>query len=197
MFCAQCGQWLADGEAACPRCGAPAHGTAVGPLPAAGPAASAPPPPLRYGGFWRRLGTFVVDSLVMFFPAAIVRVLFGEDAWGMEPVRDFGNAARAVLVNAGLWWLYCALLESSPARGTLGQQLMNLRVCDDRLRRVSFGRATARHFAQYLSAATLGIGYLVNLWTKKRQTLHDLAAGCVLARAESLPGPAPGTGDHP
>lgn len=192
MFCAQCGQWVADGETACPRCGAPAHGTAIGPLPAA--AAAPPAPPVVFGGFWRRFGTFVVDSLVMFFPSAIVRVLFGEDAWGMEPVRDFGNAARAMLVNAGLWWLYCATLESSAARGTLGQQLMNLRVCDDRLRRVSFARATARHLAQYLSALLLGIGYLVNLWTKKRQTLHDLAAGCVLARAESLPAPGPAQG---
>ena len=100
----------------------------------------------------------------------------------------------ALLVNAGIGWLYCALLESSPAQGTLGQQLMNLRVCDDRLRRVSFARATGRHVAQYLSALTLGLGYLVNLWTKKRQTLHDLAAGCVLARAEALPAAGPASG---
>lgn len=186
MFCAQCGQWLADGEAACPRCGSPAHGTAIGPLPEA--AAPAPePPPVRYAGFWRRFATMIVDSLVLFFPTAIVRVVSGGDAWGMGARWGDPDALRAGLANLVIWWLYCALLESSRGQGTLGQQLLGIRVCDDRLRRISFGRATGRYAAQWVSVLTCGIGYLVNLWTRKRQTLHDLAAGCVLARAESLP----------
>lgn len=197
MFCAQCGQWLADGDAACPRCGSPAHGTAIGPLPEAAAPAAPPPPPVRYAGFWRRFATMIVDGLVLFFPTAIVRVVMGGDAWGFGGQWDDPAVLRAGLFNLVLWWLYCALLESSRAQGTLGQQLLGIRVCDDRLRRISFGRATGRYAAQWVSALTCGLGYLVNLWTRKRQTLHDLAAGCLLARADSLPDAATAPGSRP
>lgn len=191
MYCVQCGQWVADGETACPRCGTAVHGTAIGPLPAAPAPAAAPVPELRYGGFWRRLATGIVDGIVLFFPFAIVRVLMGGDVWGAGGLWA-NDAWRWSLVNGLLGWLYCALLESSPAQGTLGQQLLGLRVCNYRLGRVGFGRATGRHFGQVLSALTCGLGYLVQLFTKRRQTLHDLIAGCVLVRADSLPPePAP------
>ena len=63
-----------------------------------------------------------------------------------------------------------------------------------RASRISFGRATGRYAAQWVSALLCGLGYLLNLWTRRRQTLHDLAAGCLLARAQALPEgpPAPG-----
>jgi len=196
MFCAQCGQWLAEGDAACPRCGSPAHGTAIAPLPAGATVAAPAPPPVRYAGFWRRFATMIVDGTVLFFPAAIVRVVMGGDAWGLVTPLGEPAALRAGLLNVLLGWLYCALFESSRTQGTLGQQLLGIRVCDDRLRRISFGRATGRHAAQWVSALLCGLGYLVNLWTRKRQTLHDLAAGCLLARAETLPD-ATGAGDRP
>lgn len=197
MFCAQCGQWVADGESACGRCGAPVHGVAFGPLPVAPAAgqseAAEPPVPVVPAGFWRRFATMIVDGLVLFFPTAIVRVLLGDEWFGAGENWDTSNALVALAVNAGIWWLYCAGLESSGAQGTLGQQLLGIRVCDTRLRRITFLRATARFLAQLLSALTCGLGYLLNLWTKRRQTLHDLIAGCVLARGESLPAmrPAP------
>lgn len=191
MSCAQCGQWLADGDVRCPRCGAPAHGAAIGPLPGAAVPAAAPAAPARYAGFWRRFWTGVVDALVLFFPAAIVRVLSGADASDLQTAWSQPALLRAEAINLLLYWLYCALLESSRAQGTLGQQLLGLRVCDDRLQRISFVRASGRFWGQFLSAFTCGIGYLLNLWTRKRQTLHDLAAGCVLVRAEP-PDPAPG-----
>lgn len=197
MFCSQCGQWLDDGAPACGRCGAPAHGTAIGPLPAAAAAAAPAPPPVRYAGFWRRFGTLLVDGIVLFFPFAIVRVVLGLDALGTE--NDYENAAywRATFVNILLWGLYCTLLESSAAQGTLGQQLLDIRVCDDRLRRISLLRACWRFVAQWFSILTCGLGYLVNLWTRKRQTLHDLVSGCELARAGSLPAAAPPAGGNP
>jgi uncharacterized RDD family membrane protein YckC len=193
MDCAQCGQWIADGESACSRCGAPAHGAAVGAFAATADAvAAAPGPAIRYAGFWRRFWTGLVDGLVMFFPSAIVRVLFGENVLSTaNPLTD-PAAMRGAIVNLLLYWLYCALLESSGAQGTLGQQLLGLRVRDVQLRRISFVRATARHFSQWLSLFTCCVGYLLNLWTGKRQTLHDLVAGCVIARADSLPDAAPG-----
>ena len=58
-------------------------------------------------------------------------------------------------------------------------------------RRISFARATARYFGQILSALICGVGYLFNLWTSRRQMLHDLIAGCVIVRPDRMPQPAP------
>lgn len=195
MFCAQCGQWVADDDSACGRCGAAVSGTAIGPLPAAPVNAPAPAEaPVRFAGFWRRFATLWVDALVLFFPTAIVRVILGGEVFGPDNPWTNPQALRWTVVNLGLWWLYCAALESSAAQGTLGQQLLGLRVCDDRLGRISFLRATARFLAQWLSVFTCGLGYLVNLFTRRRQTLHDLVAGCVIARAATLPAAVPAHG---
>ena len=101
-----------------------------------------------------------------------------------------GLSVTTLAITSAISWLYSALLESSHWRGTLGQQLLGLRVDDGQGQRISFARASARHFAEYLSAALCGGGYLFNLWTPRRQTLHDMVAGCVLTvpGREAIPG---------
>jgi uncharacterized RDD family membrane protein YckC len=124
----------------------------------------------------------LVDVLVLFFPVTILRVSAGmPPPWSPQPMKDgqLGLYLTVFAITTGLTWLYCALLESSRWRGTLGQQLLGMRIGDGRARRISFGRATGRYFAAYLSVVLCGLGYLFNLWTPRRQTLHDMVAGCV------------------
>ena len=73
------------------------------------------------------------------------------------------------------------------ARGTLGMQVMDLHLTDLNGDQVSFGRAAGRYLATILSIVTFGIGYLMQLFTSRRQTLHDVVAGTVVVR----PRPAP------
>ena len=132
-----------------------------------------------------------IDGIVLFFPQAIARVALN------LPLLSSGDSTDAVmelLVSVGtlvMYWLYSSFLESSARQATLGQQLLGLQVMDLEGRRISFGRATARYFSQILSALICGVGYLFNLWTSRRQTLHDLVAGCVLVRPDRMPQPAP------
>jgi uncharacterized RDD family membrane protein YckC len=46
---------------------------------------------------------------------------------------------------------------------------------------VSFGRASGRFFAKILSSILL-IGYIMAAFTKKKQALHDIIAGCLVIR---------------
>jgi uncharacterized RDD family membrane protein YckC len=41
------------------------------------------------------------------------------------------------------------------------------------------GRAIGRYFAKLLNIFTCGIGLLMPLFTEKKQTLHDMIAGCL------------------
>jgi uncharacterized RDD family membrane protein YckC len=184
MFCSRCGTWAADDATLCPLCGVALQDDGLrlhaGAVAAASPHATVTPL-VSYGGFWRRLAAVILDTIILWFPAATVRVMIGVDPFNNF---DFQSASSwtGALVEYLIGWLYAALLIASPMRGTLGLQVMDLEVTDTRGRPVSFARATWRYWAQFLSLFTLGIGYLIQLATPRRQTLHDLVSGTVVVR---------------
>ncbi len=207
MFCGRCGTWAPESAAACPACGESLQPHALGMTSGRGPETSAaqaqfqhlfvhPPRASQwthevFGGFWRRFAAAFVDGIVLFFPQAITRVALNLSLFSTGESSD---AVTELLVSVGtlvMYWLYSSLLESSARQATLGQQLLGLRVMDVEGRRISFARASARYFGQILSALICGVGYLFNLWTSRRQTLHDLIAGCVLVRPDRIPQTAP------
>lgn len=51
--------------------------------------------------------------------------------------------------------------------------------------RVSFRAAAIRFFMKYVSAVILNIGYFMQLFTQKRQTLHDMISETVVVDRES------------
>ena len=195
MFCPRCGTRTADDAAGCPLCGlafrpgaAPAEGVA------------APGPELRpvapiveqvaYAGFWRRFFGLLIDVIVTYFPIATVRVLLGLPASGsFDPLIP--AAWWAALFEVGIDWLYAALLISSPWRATLGQAIMDLHVTDLDGNRISFLRATARYAAQILDLLTLGFGLLMQVFSPRRQTLHDLVSRTVVVRSRPTGRTAP------
>jgi uncharacterized RDD family membrane protein YckC len=91
-------------------------------------------------------------------------------------------ATFAVVLAAGVIasWLYSALLQSSSRQATVGKIALNLIITDEAGNRISFARASGRYFAGILNVLTLGIGYLMVIWTPKKQALHDRIAGTVV-----------------
>ncbi|MBB2168986.1 RDD family protein [Gluconacetobacter aggeris] len=81
--------------------------------------------------------------------------------------------------------LYYILFESSRLQGTPGKRACHMRVADLHGQRIGIGRAALRYFGHFLSVLTLGLGFLMVVWTRRKQTLHDLLAGtCVIRRQE-------------
>jgi len=178
MFCSRCGTWLPDEAASCPLCGLVLR-------PGATPPAAAPVAILEqvtYAGFWRRFWALLIDVIVTYFPIATVRVLLGLPAGGsLDPLLP--TAWWAVLFEVGIDWLYAAILISSPWRATLGQAVMDLHVTDLNGDRISFARATARYLAQILNLLTIGFGLLIQVFSARRQALHDVVSGTVVVRS--------------
>ncbi len=73
-------------------------------------------------------------------------------------------------------------MESSPNQATLGKMALSLKVTDMNGERVTFGRATGRHFGKYVSAIILLIGFMMAGWTAKKQALHDMMAGTLVVK---------------
>ncbi len=148
------------------------------------------PAAIEYGGFWRRVwagtidvaleaaGAFLLTYYVIDFVLAWVGGMLGYDRW-MSKVAA-GMAYILVLTIGG--WLYSAFAESSPRRATIGKRLMGLQVVTSDGGRVSFGQATVRHFMKFLSLFSAGVGFIMAVWTKRRQALHDMPSDCVVIR---------------
>ncbi len=147
-------------------------------------------PEIEYGGFWRRVWAGTID-VVLEAIAAFLLTYYVIDfvlAWvggllGYE--RSISKVAAGVayiLVLTIGGWLYSAFAESSQRRATIGKRIMGLQVVTADGGKVSFGQATVRHFMKFLSLFSAGFGFIMAIWTKRRQALHDMPSDCIVIR---------------
>ncbi|NVB39524.1 RDD family protein [Pseudenhygromyxa sp. WMMC2535] len=120
------------------------------------------------GRFVPRAVALFIDLVLIGALTSLLAGLFGVDSHG----------ALASLVS----WLYFASQESSGWMATVGKRLMGLVVQGVDGRQLSFGRASLRWAARWLSSLAMGLGYLLALFNERRQTLHDLIAGTVVTQ---------------
>ena len=78
--------------------------------------------------------------------------------------------------------LYYPLFEASRFQATPGKRLLDLMVTTESGVRINLEMAYGRTIAKLASLAILGIGYLMPLFTARRQALHDLWSGCLVIR---------------
>ena len=152
MFCPRCGKENDDTARYCQACGNGLQ-PAVTPSPATGVA--------RYAAFWERFVAQVIDAVIL------------SVATGTVFTATFG-AGMAIGFFAP--WLYEAFMTSSEWQATVGKRVMSIVVTDLNGNRMSFARATGRHFAKYISVCLLGIGFVIAAFTAKKQALHDMIA---------------------
>jgi uncharacterized RDD family membrane protein YckC len=155
-------------------------------------------PRAEYAGFWLRLVALVIDNVLLglgFFLVVIPLLFltgfrtFFDEFHPDDAVNDVGIFMLIVfffLVATGalvLTWLYHALMESSEWQATLGKMALGLVVTDMAGQRVSFGRATGRHFGKIITNVVPAfIGYIMAGFSDKKQALHDMLAGCLVLR---------------
>jgi uncharacterized RDD family membrane protein YckC len=85
---------------------------------------------------------------------------------------------------AVLWlviaWLYWAIMESSSRQSTVGKDLVGIAVTDGKGNRISFGKATLRHFGKIASVLLALSGLFMIGFTARKQGLHDLITGSLV-----------------
>ena len=138
-------------------------------------------PSVEYAGLWRRFMAFAIDlmvaGLVVFALAMILPIVLG-------PRIGVPGGGVIVASFAIVWlivtWFYWALMESSSRQSTVGKVLMGMVVTDIDGKRVSFRRATGRHFGKLPSALVILAGFIMIGFTAKKQGLHDLITGSLV-----------------
>lgn len=144
---------------------------------------------VRYGGFWIRVIAFIIDAILVRVVVAPVGMIFGGLGLAGGMMTGFhhtglavlGGGVTIILVLFGSW-LYEAFMESSSYQATIGKMIFGMKVTDLNGNRISFERATGRHFAKWLSGLVLCIGYIMVGFTERKQGLHDLLAGTLVRR---------------
>jgi uncharacterized RDD family membrane protein YckC len=200
MFCPKCGKETDASGKFCQWCGADIES-----LPTAKPVIAAAeeeegPEVGVYSGLGRRFIAFVIDTILILL-IGIVVVSFFNLANGIKyayylivqraPVSELTesgtlDAALIPIIAAfGMLiiiipWLYYAGFESSRSQATPGKLLMRTVVTDLEGNKPTFARVTLRHFAKFISAIPIFIGFLMIGLTEKKQGLHDKIAGCLV-----------------
>jgi uncharacterized RDD family membrane protein YckC len=185
----------------CAKCGAPQPSAAASTTPSAGtpvvaagatgyaPAYVAPTTAaVGYGGFWIRFVAIIIDAIIVSIATLPLRFLIvgsifttGFPLHGNVDIAEMGPlfaaGGKIFLLERVAWWLYDALMTASSQQGTVGKMAFGLKVTDLQGQRISFARATGRHFAKYISFFICFVGFIMAGFTARKQALHDMIAG--------------------
>ncbi len=132
---------------------------------------------MKYCKVGKRFTAYLVDVLVQI-------LLVGLVAFVLEQQTYVGLLSSGILL-VSLSWLYFAIMESSKYQATVGKLLLGVKVVDLKGKRISFLKATGRYLGKFLSRLLLGFGFIMMLFTKKKQCLHDKLTRTLVVKSSS------------
>lgn len=120
-----------------------------------------------YAPIGKRFLALLLDGIIIIIPAAALSFL----------CHFLGPFLVAIL--------YEPVFLSSAARATPGKRIMGISVLDEAGQRLRFKAAMIRFCVKWVSGAVILIGYLVALFTPRKQAFHDLVADTVVVTGNS------------
>jgi uncharacterized RDD family membrane protein YckC len=95
----------------------------------------------------------------------------GEDTLPREVFLKQRNVLREIAFL--VWMMYCTIMEASKKQGTIGKQIMGIKVVNMLGNPLSLQQSIARNFAKIISYKVLCLGFIWILVDKMRQGWHD------------------------
>jgi len=123
---------------------------------------------LKYVGFGRRLGAYLIDAVIVNLVLSPLYLI----------IPDFNLVNMIFLVLYTLYYVFMVGMYGA----TLGKMILKIRIVKEDGAKVSFVDAFIRELASYISAVVLFLGYLWVLWDPKKQSWHDKIAHTVVVR---------------
>ena len=191
MFCPNCTSENSDNASYCGTCGhnlrsavgRPADYVPPGTPP---PAGSQAPPSAGYARFGKRVGARLIDIIVLILVNIVITTIVAAAAGWEQDSND--DRIEVYVISFVANWLYYAGMHSSPYQATLGKLALGITVTGYNGRQIGFLHATGRWLAEIPSTLILLIGFLMPLWTQRKQALHDMIAATLVVNREQRPG---------
>ena len=134
---------------------------------------------------WKRAAAFFLDNLLTMFPVMFVAFAIASVALvGPEEQVSDEKVSFILFFTLGVYFIVCALMESSKRRGTYGKRIMKLQITDSDGHPIGFGRALWRNIVRffveysYLLVFPLIIQYFT--FKKSKQLFHDQLSKTVI-----------------
>jgi uncharacterized RDD family membrane protein YckC len=138
----------------------------------------------EHGGFWARFFALCIDLIFIGAISLGLAEFMGAGIFTMTTsARHSDIAALSIVCAFLLWSLYCIAMLASTWQATLGKRWLGLKVTDMRGRRLSLKRSFSRFLLAHLCLVFCGLGFLMILVTRNRQSLHDKMAGTMVVRS--------------
>ena len=157
---------------------------------------------VEYASLWERFWASVIDFIILFFVGNVIGILLSFlVSFAGNPIRDDDihtslwmgsigwfsgifslispelDSSTSSIFGMIINWLYFTLFESSLRQATPGKQILNINVTNSSQEKISLFRANIRYFAKVLSIVPLMMGYIIAVFTSRKQALHDKIAG--------------------
>jgi uncharacterized RDD family membrane protein YckC len=124
----------------------------------------------NFAGFLIRFAAFFIDALILTVPIIYVKKNFAENA-------VYINMAISAIYNTAFVGFYGK---------TPGKMLFRLKIIKTSGDNVNFIDAFIRYLATILSQIILFAGYLMVIWDKRKQALHDKIAKTYVVIEETI-----------
>ena len=85
-------------------------------------------------------------------------------------------------IEFAVLFLYFAIMESSSLQATIGKYALGIKVTDIYGRRITMLRAANRFFAKIASTIIFMLGFMLAIFTMRKQTLHDLLCSTLVLK---------------
>lgn len=136
----------------------------------------------KYAGFIKRMAANGLDYLLFFTLFMVIETIYLyfigfslNDLNGMT-LMEILMLFIPFLVMPFVYFLYCVFMQYSKSMATLGERFLGIEVVDDLDSPLTLGLSFKRNIFRILNVLTCGIGLLMIIFTKKKQSLSDMAS---------------------
>ncbi len=159
---------------------------------------------MKSANFWIRAIAYLVDilfigvilkftvgyffSIIDFYPTLIpeneIMHLLESNSFTLSKIININSLVIYSVTINFLRILYFSIFEASALQATPFKKLFKIKVVDMDGNRISFIRSFSRNLCKIISGLILCAGFIMALFTKKGQALHDMCANCRVVESE-------------
>ena len=119
-----------------------------------------------YAGFWQRFLAGIIDSIILIVIEVILIFI---------PIVGW-------ILSLFVTWLYFAIQHSSTKQATFGMRALDIKITNENHGKIGFWRATGNFYLTIISALVFFIGFLMIVFTSRKQGFHNLISRTLCIR---------------
>ncbi len=132
----------------------------------------------KYAGLIKRTAATSIDILILNIITTLIFLINlyikGYDITTLNQNNLPLNLTWPIIISPLIYLFYCTITQYSKQMGTYGEKLLSIEVIDKEDNPITLKQAFFRNLLRILNILTLFLGYILIIFTKKKQSLSDI-----------------------